>query len=109
MVLKLFGREQTRASAKDERTEVEEKAGVKMYSTRFCPYCIRAKQLLESKGVVYEDVSVDSDPSLRRQMMEESGRHTVPQIWINDRHIGGCDELFQLERQGELDELLPGH
>jgi glutaredoxin 3 len=79
---------------------------VKMYSTRFCPYCIRARQLLEAKGVVYEDISVDANPSLRQTMMAESGRHTVPQIWIGETHVGGFDDLYLLERQGELDSLL---
>jgi glutaredoxin 3 len=79
---------------------------VKMYSTRFCPYCIRARQLLEAKGVVYEDLSVDANPALRQTMRAESGRHTVPQIWIGETHVGGFDDLYLLERQGELDTLL---
>ncbi len=79
---------------------------VTMYSTRLCPYCIRAKALLESKNVNYTDIGVDAQPALRREMMQRSGRRTVPQIWIEDRHIGGYDELAQLERRGELDLLL---
>ncbi len=79
---------------------------VTMYSTRLCPYCIRAKALLESKNVNYTDIGVDAQPALRREMMQRSGRRTVPQIWIDDRHIGGYDELAQLERRGELDLLL---
>ncbi len=77
-----------------------------MYSTRFCPYCIRARLLLESKDVAYSDIGVDAEPGLRREMMEKSGRHTVPQIWIGERHVGGYDDLALLERQGKLDELL---
>lgn len=77
-----------------------------MYSTRFCPYCMRAKSLLAGKGWTFEEIPVDSDPSLRAQMMEKSGRHTVPQIWIGDMHVGGCDELYQLEREGRLDSLV---
>lgn len=77
-----------------------------LYTTRFCPYCIRARQLLERKGVVYEEIAVDGDPGRRAEMVQRSGRTTVPQIWIGARHIGGCDELMALERRGELDALL---
>ncbi len=81
-------------------------AEVIMYSTRFCPYCIRARYLLESKNVTYTDIGVDARPDLRREMMERSGRHTVPQIWIAGQHVGGYDDLARLEQQGRLDELL---
>ena len=81
-------------------------ARVKMYSTRFCPYCIRARALLESKGVTYEDIAVDADPELRREMMALSGRRTVPQIWIDELHVGGFDDLAGLDRQGRLNNLL---
>ena len=81
-------------------------AAVVMYSTRFCPYCIRARFLLDSKNVNYTDIGVDARPELRREMMEKSGRRTVPQIWIGDRHVGGYDDLAQLEQRGELDDLL---
>lgn len=81
-------------------------AGVTMYSTRFCPYCVRARMLLDSKQVEYTDISVDGQPALRREMTERSGRHTVPQIWIGDRHVGGFDDLARLDQQGRLDELL---
>ena len=77
-----------------------------MYSTRFCPYCVRARNLLDSKQVNYTDISVDSRPDLRREMMARSGRHTVPQIWIGEQHVGGFDDLAMLERQGRLDQLL---
>lgn len=79
---------------------------VVMYSTAYCPYCMRARQLLKSKGVEFEDIAVDYEPALRQEMMEKSGRRTVPQIWVGDYHVGGCDELFALERSGELDRLL---
>lgn len=79
---------------------------VTMYSTRFCPYCVRARQLLDAKGVDYTDIAVDEQPQLRREMMERSGRRTVPQIWIGDEHVGGFDDLWSLERQGRLDDML---
>ena len=81
-------------------------AEVKMYSTRFCPYCVRAKSLLKSKNVKYTDIPVDAAPNLRREMVELSGQYTVPQIWIGARHIGGYDDLAKLERQGQLNKLL---
>jgi glutaredoxin 3 len=77
-----------------------------MYSTRFCPYCIRARALLESKGVAYSDIAVDADPPLRARMEKLSGRYTVPQIWVGDTHVGGFDDLWRLEQQGRLDALL---
>ena len=79
---------------------------VTIYTTQYCPYCIRARSLLDAKGVAYRNIAVDHDPQLRREMMERSGRTTVPQIWIGDQHIGGCDDMMALERQGRLDELL---
>jgi len=81
-------------------------AAVTLYTTRFCPYCVRAKHLLDRKGVAYREIAVDGDAELRREMMERSGRHTVPQIWIGARHVGGCDDLYELERRGELDAAL---
>jgi glutaredoxin 3 len=81
---------------------------VVMYSTRFCPYCMRAKALLESKGVDFENIPVDSSMEKRREMMARSKRSTVPQIWVGETHVGGCDELYYLERNGELDALLAG-
>lgn len=81
-------------------------AEVVIYTTRFCPYCIRAKQLLDSKQVSYQEIAVDADPELRRQMAERAGRTSVPQIWINGTHVGGCDDLYALDRQGKLDALL---
>ena len=79
---------------------------ITMYSTRFCPYCVRARMLLESKGVEFTDIGVDARPELRREMMDKSGRRTVPQIWIGERHVGGYDELARLEQMGKLDDLL---
>ena len=81
-------------------------AQVVMYSTRFCPYCMRARALLEGKGVSYTDIGVDGRPELRAQMVERSGRHTVPQIWIGEQHVGGYDDIALLDRQGRLDQLL---
>jgi glutaredoxin 3 len=79
---------------------------ITIYTTRFCPYCIRARFLLENKGVAYRDIGVDARPELRREMMERSGRHTVPQIWIGGQHVGGYEDLARLERQGRLDALI---
>ena len=79
---------------------------VVLYTTSFCPYCIRAKQLLDSKQVAYEERSVDGDRQLRAEMSMRAGRTRVPQIWIGDTHVGGCDDLYALERQGKLDALL---
>lgn len=79
---------------------------VLLYTTAWCPYCIRAKSLLDQKGVAYEEIKVDGKPDLRAKMAEKAGRTSVPQIWIGDRHVGGCDDLFALERAGRLDPLL---
>ncbi|MBL27736.1 MAG: glutaredoxin 3 [Rhodospirillaceae bacterium] len=82
-------------------------ATVVVYSSPFCPYCFRAKDLLEEKGVAFEEIDVISDPGRRREMVERAnGRNTVPQIFIGDRHVGGSDDLAALERSGELDTLL---
>ena len=82
-------------------------ARVLMYCTGTCPYCQAADRLLARKGVSdVERVRVDLEPARRAEMQQKSGRHTVPQIWIGGRHIGGCDELHDLEQAGELDQLL---
>lgn len=82
-------------------------ARVEVYTTGYCGYCRRAKSLLDSKAVPYEEIRVDTAPERRGEMMERAGgRRTVPQIFINEQGIGGCDELFQLERDGRLDTLL---
>jgi len=78
-----------------------------MYLTAACPYCQWAQRLLERKGVTGVDkVRVDLEPARRAEMAQRSGSTTVPQIWIGDRHVGGCDELYALERDGALDRLL---
>ena len=79
---------------------------VTIYTTRFCPYCLRAKQLLNAKNVEFNEIPVDGQPELRQEMMTKSGQFTVPQIWIGSTHVGGCDDLFALERVGKLDQLL---
>lgn len=79
---------------------------VVMYSSRFCPFCFRAKALLKQKNVALDERMVDGDAELRQKMMKASGRHTVPQIWVGDEHVGGCDELLAMERSGQLDKLL---
>ena len=80
---------------------------VKMYTTAVCPYCIRAKQVLKAKGVEQiEEVRIDENPEQRAQMMEITGRRTVPQIFIGDTHVGGCDDLIALDQRGELLPLL---
>ena len=81
---------------------------VVLYTTRWCPYCIRALRLLDSKGVAYTTIDVGENPALRAEMMARAGRNTVPQIWIGDTHVGGCDELYALERAGRLDAMLKG-
>lgn len=83
-------------------------ARVVMYSSQWCPFCVRAKQLLERKGVSFEDISVDGRSAVRNEMTRKAGRTSVPQIWINDFHVGGCDDLYALERAGRLDALLAG-
>ncbi|MBL4607298.1 MAG: glutaredoxin 3 [Pseudomonadales bacterium] len=77
-----------------------------MYSSDYCGFCSRARYLLESKGVNVTELNVDGDRSLRKQMMQKSGQHTVPQIWIGEQHIGGCDDLYRLEQEGKLESLL---
>jgi len=78
-----------------------------MYLTAACPYCQAAQRLLEKKGITdVEKVRVDLEPARRAEMEQRSGSYTVPQIWIGGRHVGGCDELYALERGGELDRML---
>ena len=77
-----------------------------VYSSDYCPYCSRAKHLLASKGVAFEEINVDGKPQLRAEMTQKAGRTSVPQIWIGAKHIGGCDDLYALERAGKLDALL---
>jgi glutaredoxin 3 len=77
-----------------------------MYRTPICPYCIRAKSLLERKGVAYREIDVSGDDQARRWLIETTGQRTVPQIFINGQSVGGCTELYLLERTGKLDQLL---
>ncbi|MFB1010630.1 MAG: glutaredoxin 3 [Thiopseudomonas sp.] len=77
-----------------------------IYSSDWCPYCTRAKQLLQSKGVAFEEIRVDGKPDVRAAMAQKAGRTSVPQIWIGEQHVGGCDDLFALERDGKLDAWL---
>jgi len=79
---------------------------VVMYSSDWCPYCARARRLLEGRGVAYEEIDVDVVPGARAQMEARSGRDTIPQIFIGDSHIGGSDELLALDADGRLDSLL---
>ena len=80
---------------------------VRMYTTLVCPFCVRAKALLQQRGVAaIDEVRVDLDPSERRRMMELTGRRTVPQIFIGETHVGGCEDLLALDRRGGLTPLL---
>lgn len=80
---------------------------VEIYTKGFCPYCWRAKALLETKGIEFREISVDFGGADKQMMVQRSkGRTTVPQIFIDDRHVGGCDDLLALDRAGKLDELL---
>jgi glutaredoxin 3 len=81
-------------------------AHVTIYTKPFCPYCIRAVSLLERKGVDFTEIEASSDPEKRREMVQRSGRSTFPQIFIGERHIGGCDDMMALEYEGRLDPLL---
>jgi len=82
---------------------------VLMYATTWCPYCARARALLAQKQVTFTEIDIDAAPEQKAVMIEKSGRRTVPQIFIGDRSIGGCDDLYALEQRGELDALLAGH
>lgn len=82
---------------------------VKMYTTQVCPFCVRAKALLARRGVAdIDEIRIDLDPAERERMVELTGRRTVPQIFIGATHVGGCDELHELDRRGELMPLLQG-
>jgi glutaredoxin 3 len=80
--------------------------GVVMYTTGWCPYCSRARKLLAKKGVSFEEIDVEAHPEKRAEMQTRSGRRTVPQIFIGDQHVGGSDDLHDLEDAGKLDRLL---
>lgn len=81
-------------------------APVVMYCTAACPFCRSAERLLIAKGAQIDRIRVDLEPARRSEMMQKSGRRTVPQIWIGSRHVGGCDDLYALEAEGKLDPLL---
>ena len=82
-------------------------AKIKIYSTKSCPYCVRAKQLLERKGIAFTEVNLSVEaPEVRLELMEKTNHRTVPQIFINDDFIGGFDQLYALEREGKLDQLI---
>jgi glutaredoxin 3 len=79
---------------------------IEIYTTPYCPYCVRAKQLLDQKGVTYQEIDVSNDPERKAEMIQRSQRHTVPQIFIDEQPYGGCDDLFELNHAGKLDKLL---
>lgn len=79
-----------------------------MYTRAYCSYCVRAKRLLNDLGLPYREISVDGDPEALAAMKAASGRHTVPQIWIGSTHVGGCDELMQLQASGRLLDMVAG-
>ncbi|WP_240224323.1 glutaredoxin 3 [Rheinheimera hassiensis] len=80
---------------------------VTIYTKAYCPYCVRAKSVLDNKGVAYQEIRIDEQPELRPQMIERAaGRTTVPQIFIGEQHIGGCDDMLALDAAGKLDPLL---
>jgi len=81
-------------------------APVTMYSTRICPYCVMAEKLLAKKGIAVEKILLDNEPGLRKEMVERTGRTTVPQIFIGERHVGGYTDLAALDLKGELESLL---
>lgn len=81
---------------------------VTVYVSGWCTYCQRAKDLLTQKNVVFSEINVEDDSKLREEMIARSNRRTVPQIFIGDKHVGGCDDLFELDRSGELDRLMQG-
>lgn len=82
------------------------KSSIIIYSGTHCPYCVRAKDLLKRKGVTFTEILIDNDDTLREEMITKTNRYTVPQIFINNQHIGGCDDLYALESAGKLTQLL---
>ena len=79
---------------------------VEIYTTGYCPYCVRAKDLLQRKGAVFAEINAENDELREQMIVKAGGRRTVPQIFINDTHVGGCDDLYALDQQGKLDALL---
>jgi glutaredoxin 3 len=83
-------------------------APVTVYTSDWCPYCRRAKELLRAKNVAFSEINVDDEARFREEMIARSNRRTVPQIFIGDKHVGGCDDLIELDRSGGLDRLIQG-
>lgn len=81
---------------------------VKVYTKSYCPYCVKAKTLLQQKGVAFEEIDIESDPEFAQKLFAQTGFRTVPQIFIGSDCIGGCDDLYALNHQGKLDALLQG-
>ncbi|HZW52291.1 MAG TPA: glutaredoxin 3 [Rudaea sp.] len=81
---------------------------IEMYTSANCAYCVAAKNLLKSKGLDYQEIRIDTDPARREEMLTRTRRRTVPQIFVNDRHVGGYDDLVAVERSGELAKLIGG-
>ncbi len=81
---------------------------VVIYSKSWCPFCVQAKRLLQSKKVDFTEIDVEREPAKMQEMMKNSGRRTVPQVWVGETHVGGCDDLFAAEQTGKLDQLLAG-
>jgi glutaredoxin 3 len=79
---------------------------VTIYTTPYCPFCVRAKKLLTQKNVAYEEIDVSTDDDARDKLMQRTGQQTVPQIYIGEQHVGGSDDLYELEHSGQLDALL---
>jgi glutaredoxin 3 len=102
----IFGR---RVKKPVDMVDLKKQKKVVIYTTQFCPYCVRALALLKSKNLEIDNIAIDANPALRSEMIEKSKRFTVPQIWVGDAHVGGCDELYMLERQGTLDNLIMGN
>ena len=96
----------SRPEGRGTGTEPRNRSKVVIYVTSWCPYCARARELLASKGVALQEIDVDGEPAARAEMMSRSGRRTVPQIFIGETHVGGCDDLLDLDARGGLDKLL---
>lgn len=95
-----------RQPAGDNKIAMAQAPKVTIYSTRFCPFCVMARRLLDSKGVQYEEIRVDAEPEKRNEMRSRTGCHTVPQVFVGERHVGGYDQLCALDCAGQLDPLL---
>jgi glutaredoxin 3 len=88
-------------------TQYGDASKIVIYTTGYCPYCVKAKRLLDQKDVSYQEINVENNLELREELVKKSGgRKTVPQIFINDQHIGGCDDLYALEDKNELDKII---